>query len=47
MSGVDKSLEDVEKMRNSICWFLNLTMESALDFWGVLPTLDPIIWVRL
>jgi hypothetical protein len=46
MSGLDKSLEVLEKMMNSICWFLNLTMESVKDFEGVLPTLDLIIWVR-
>ena len=46
MTGLDKSLEVLEKMTNSICWFLNLTMESVKDFEGVLPTLDLIIWVR-
>ena len=46
MTGLEKSLEVLEMMMNSICWFLNLTMESAKDFGGVLPTLDLPIWVR-
>ena len=46
MSGLEKSLEVLERMMNSIFWFLNLTMESAKDFDGVLPTLDLIIWLR-
>jgi hypothetical protein len=43
---LEKSLEVLEIMMNSICWFLKLTMESVTDFGGVLPTLDLIIWVR-
>ena len=47
MSGIEKTLEIMEGMMNSICSFLKLTMESCLDFEGVLPTLDLIIWVRV
>ena len=38
--------ESMFKMMNSICWFLNLIMESARDFVEVVPTLELIIWVR-
>ena len=33
-------------MMNSICDWLNFTMESVDDFGGMLPTLDLNIWVR-
>ena len=47
MTGLEKSLEVMEMMMNSISWFLNLTMESGRDFeGGVLPTLDLVLWVR-
>ena len=46
MTGLQKTLEVMERMMNSICDFLNLTMESVDDFEGVLPTLDLTIWVR-
>ena len=46
MTGLEKTVQIMEGMMNSICSFLKLTMESCLDFDGVLPTLDLIIWVR-
>ena len=45
MTGLEKTLEIIHAIMNSICNFLKLTMESVLDFDGVLPTLDLIIWV--
>jgi hypothetical protein len=46
MTGLEKTLEVMEQMMNSVCDFLNLTIESILDFDGVLPTLDLTIWTR-
>ena len=46
MTGLEKTLEIMEQMMNSVCDFLNLTMESILDFEGVLPSLDLAIWTR-
>ena len=46
MTGLEKMLKVMEQMMNSVCDFLNLTMESILDFDGVLPTLDLTIWTR-
>ena len=45
MSGLEKTIEVIRCMMNSVCDFLTLTMESILDFDGVLPTLDLSIWV--
>ena len=45
MTGLEKTLEIIKAIMNSICNFLKLTMESVMDFNGVLPTLDLIIWV--
>ena len=46
MSGLEKTIQVMKEMMNSIFTFLKLTMESCMDFDGVLPTLDLIIWVR-
>ena len=46
MTGLEKTTESFKAMMNSICNFLSLTMETATDFGGVLPTLDLSIWVR-
>ena len=32
MTGLDKTIQVLKMMINSICDFLNLTMESAVDF---------------
>ena len=45
MTGLEKTLQVIQAIMNSICGFLKLTMESVLDFEGVLPTLDLVIWV--
>ena len=45
MTGLEKTLQVIQTIMNSICSFLKLTMESVLDFEGVLPTLDLVIWV--
>ena len=45
MVGLEKTIEIVKCMMNSVCNFLTLTMESILDFDGVLPTLDLSLWV--
>ena len=45
MSGLEKTIEVIRCMMNSVCDFMTLTMESILDFDGVLPTLDLSIWV--
>ena len=45
MSGLEKTIEIVKCMMNSVCNFLTLTMESIIDFDGVLPTLDLSLWV--
>ena len=39
-------MQIMEGMMNSICDWLNITMESVDDFGGKLPTLDFNIWVR-
>ena len=46
MTGLEKTTEILKAMMNSICNFLSLTMETEVDFNGVLPTLDLSIWVR-
>ena len=46
MTGLEKTTEVFKAMMNSICNFLSLTMETATDFGGVLPTLDLSKWVR-
>ena len=46
MTGLEKTLEVIEQMMNSVSDFLNLTMESIIDFNGVLPMLDLAIWTR-
>ena len=38
MTGLEKTLEIIKAIMNSICNFLKLTMESVMDFDGVLPT---------
>jgi hypothetical protein len=46
MTGLQKTVEIIKNMMNSICDFLVLTMESGDDFPdGRLPTLDLNIWV--
>ena len=46
MTGLQKTVEVIKHMMNSICDFLVLTMESGDDFpGGRLPTLDLNIWV--
>ena len=45
MTGLQKTLEVIKGMMNSVCNFLTLTMESEDDFAGELPTLDITIWV--
>ena len=46
ISGLEKTIQIMKDIMNCICRFLRLTMESVLDFDGVLPTLDLVIWVR-
>ena len=46
MTSLRKTLEIMEGMMNSICDWLNFTMESVDDFEGKLPTLDLSIWIR-
>ena len=46
MTGLAKTIEIMKMMMNSICSFLKLTMESEVDFGGVLPSLDLTLWVR-
>ena len=46
MTGLTKTIEIMKMMMNSICSFLKLTMESQVDFGGVLPSLDLTLWVR-
>ena len=46
MTGLEKTIQVLKMMMNSICDFLNLTMESAVDFGGCLPSLDLTLWVR-
>ena len=46
MTSLQKTLEIMEGMMNSICDWLNFTMESVDDFGGKLPTLDLSIWIR-
>ena len=46
MTGLQKTMEVLEGMMNSICDWLNFTMESVDDFGGMLPTLDLNIWVK-
>ena len=46
MTGLQKTVEIIKNIMNSICDFLVLTMESGDDFpGGRLPTLDLNIWV--
>ena len=45
MTGLQKTMQILEGMMNSICDWLNFTMESVDDFGGKLPTLDLNIWV--
>ena len=45
MTGLQKTVEVLKGMLNSICDFLVLTMESADDFDGRLPMLDLNIWI--
>ena len=46
MTGLEKSIEVLQGMMNSITDFLRLTMESKIDFGGTLPSLDLSLWVR-
>ena len=46
MTVLEKTVEVLSQMMNSVCVFLNLTMETVMDFEGVLPSLDLNIWVR-
>ena len=46
MTGLQKTMEVMKEMMNSICTWLTFTMESVDDFGGKLPTLDLSIWVR-
>ena len=46
MTGLQKTVEIIRRRINSICDFLVLTMETADEFGGRLPTLDLNIWVR-
>ena len=46
MTSLQKTMQIMEGMMNSICEWLKLTMESVDDFGGMLPTLDLNIWVR-
>ena len=46
MTGLAKTMEILRMIMNSICSFLNLTMESEVDFGGVLPSLDLNLWIR-
>ena len=46
MTGLQKTAEVLRGMMNSICDFLVLTMETADEFNGRLPTLDLNIWIR-
>ena len=45
MTGLQKTIEVMKCMMNSICNWLTFTMESVEDFGGKLPTLDLNIWV--
>ena len=45
MTGLQKTVEVLKGIMNSISDFLVLTMESADDFDGRLPTLDLSIWI--
>ena len=45
MTGLQKTMEIMKEMMNSICDWLNFTMESVDDFGGKLPTLDLNIWI--
>ena len=46
MTGLQKTVEVIEGMMNSICTWLKFTMETVDDFDGRLPTLDLNIWIR-
>ena len=46
MTNMEKTTEILEKVMNSICGWLNLTMENETMFGGTLPTLDLQIWIR-
>ena len=45
-TGLQKTVEILHGMMNQACTFLTMTMETADDFNGVLPTLDLELWVR-
>ena len=42
---LEKTSEIIERMMNSVCSWLILTMEHEGMFNGVLPTLDLVIWI--
>ena len=46
MTGLQKTMQILEGMMNSICDWLNFTMESVDDFGEKIPTLDLNIWVK-
>ena len=46
MTGLEKTIQVLKDMMNSITSFLKLTMESEIDFGGTLPSLDLTLWVR-
>ena len=46
ITGLQKTVEVLCGMMNDVSGFLTMTMESADDFDGTLPTLDLGIWVR-
>ena len=47
MTGLQKTVEIFQSMMNQACNFLTMTMDTADDFNGVLPTLDLELWVRV
>ena len=46
MTSLAKTTQILKDIRNSICGWLTLTMETEDMFGGVLPTLDLELWVR-
>ena len=46
MTALEKTTEIMEEVMNSICGWLNITMETEIMFGGMLPTLDLQIWIR-
>ena len=46
ITAMEKTTEVLQCIMNSICGWLNLTMENETMFGGVLPTLDLQLWIR-